>query len=217
MVASTQVTCAKFCRMKRAVMLALALSFSCSKGSSRSVGARELEQSRGCWLDQKVVGDVVEEACSLALTYATRGGKCFLFNDSCVPAGFLVTTSSCAPPSAGSCSPPTNAQAGEGPEAALPAQSKGYELYAWRDKDEDWFTLIPGTNRSKLVAEVAVKNANLLREDGWVVLSVEGPDALRKLVTRIPPSTEVVLQKLDGLAPIGNDVRETALEILQAR
>ncbi len=115
-------------------------------------------------------------------------------------------------------SQPTIGGGGEGQVAALPVQVKGYELYAWRDGAENWFTLITGTNRPKLLNEVVVKNANMVREqDGWVVVSVDGADALRRLVARIPQSTEVVLQNVDGLPPISNDVRETALQILNSR
>lgn len=68
---------------------------------------------------------------------------------------------------------------------ALPAQFKGYELYAWTDAAETWFTLISGTNRSKTPDDVFSAEREIV-DEGWVVVTVRGTTAAGALLARIP-------------------------------
>lgn len=72
----------------------------------------------------------------------------------------------------------------------LPRSMKGYELYSW-PTGEGWaFTLITGTNRNKTYEEVTTGEAQVER-GGWVKLTVEGVEALKAVLARLPEDTPV--------------------------
>jgi hypothetical protein len=81
------------------------------------------------------------------------------------------------------CSPaPTPAPT---PAPPLPRSMKGYELYSW-PVDSQWhFTLITGTNRNKTVEEITTGD-DLLTDDGWVRIHVQGVDAIQGVLSRVP-------------------------------
>jgi hypothetical protein len=74
----------------------------------------------------------------------------------------------------------------------LPRSMKGYELYSWYDEaDGNWFyTLITGTNRLKAV-EVIVAEDNQATQHEWVKITAGGTEALKALLKRLPPGTEL--------------------------
>jgi hypothetical protein len=79
----------------------------------------------------------------------------------------------------------------------LPSSMKGYELYSWHDEEGDsWrYTLITGTNRLKTVEEIMAEE-NQVTESEWVKITASGTEALKALLRRLPPGTE--LSWLDG-------------------
>jgi hypothetical protein len=85
-----------------------------------------------------------------------------------------------------------------GSDAPLPATTKGYELYAWEEGEELWFTLITGTNRLKALAEVTAKNADVHHGE-WVVVNGTGFEQLRRLLSRVPSATSIIPRDLPGL------------------
>lgn len=67
----------------------------------------------------------------------------------------------------------------------LPHSFKGYELYSWLE-DEEWnFTLITGTNRTKTIDEIT-SNGSGITETGWVQIHVEGVQAIKDTLARLP-------------------------------
>jgi len=73
----------------------------------------------------------------------------------------------------------------------LPTSMKGYELYSWEDDGEWHFTLITGTNRNKTVEEVTSTTPSG-SADGWVHIHVVGQDAIKDVLSRVPPSEFVI-------------------------
>ena len=67
----------------------------------------------------------------------------------------------------------------------LPRSMKGYELYSWPVGEQWHFTLITGTNRTKTYEEVT-SSEDLLAGDGWVRIHVQGVEAVKALLSRIP-------------------------------
>jgi hypothetical protein len=72
----------------------------------------------------------------------------------------------------------------------LPHSPKGYELYSWQAGNQWRFTLITGTNRLKEYEEI-VSTENVVTETDWVVLSVQGTENLKAVLTRLPRGEEV--------------------------
>ena len=90
-------------------------------------------------------------------------------------------------------SPGLNVQPPEGSASTLtplPHSMKGYELYSWQVDDQWHFTLVTGSNRSKTVEEITA-GEDVLNADGWTRLSVQGPDALKSLLGRLPAGEEI--------------------------
>ena len=77
------------------------------------------------------------------------------------------------------------------PEALLPRSLKGYELYSWQSNDQWCFTLITGTNRNKSPEEIQSGKDTVMAE-GWVRISVQGVDAIKNVLGRLPQHEEVV-------------------------
>ena len=75
-------------------------------------------------------------------------------------------------------------------DAPLPRSDKGYELYSWQTNNQWHFTLITGTNRNKTLEEIT-SGENMLTEDGWVRISVQGVDALKAVLHRLPQQENV--------------------------
>ena len=71
------------------------------------------------------------------------------------------------------------------PPPLLPRSMKGYELYSWPVEDTWHFTLITGTNRNKTLEEVKASD-DRWTEDGWVRIHVQGVDAIKALLSRVP-------------------------------
>jgi len=72
----------------------------------------------------------------------------------------------------------------------LPHSLKGYELYSW-PVNADWqFTLITGTNRTKSLAGI-LDGENAVTEDGWVRISVHGVEAIKAVLSELPPHEEI--------------------------
>ena len=95
-------------------------------------------------------------------------------------AGFLLVLSGCQEPAAAT-------PAGD----SLPASMKGYELYAWDDGGQNWFTLLPGTNRLKSPAEVFSGEREVIDPDGGFAITVTGLDAVSGQLARLPRGTLV--------------------------
>lgn len=70
------------------------------------------------------------------------------------------------------------------PASELPKAFKGYELYCWQEHGEFRFTLLPGTNRNKTAEEIFVPVGR--KENGWLCISVEGVQSLKKELARLP-------------------------------
>jgi hypothetical protein len=78
----------------------------------------------------------------------------------------------------------------------LPNSMKGYELYSWLEKNQWHFTLVTGTNRNKTLDEI-ISNTNIITQDGWVHVHVVGVDEIKSVLSRLPPSEEILwLSKL---------------------
>jgi len=71
------------------------------------------------------------------------------------------------------------------PLPPLPRSFKGYELYCWLAGDQWHFTLITGTNRNKSVEEVK-STEDRVTADGWVRIHVQGVDAIKAVLSRVP-------------------------------
>jgi hypothetical protein len=69
----------------------------------------------------------------------------------------------------------------------LPRSMKGYELYSWEQGGEWHFTLITGTNRNKTLEEVTSTTPSV-SADGLVHIHVVGVEALKGVLSRVPPS-----------------------------
>lgn len=111
---------------------------------------------------------------------------------------------------------PEASSVGSVPGAPLPSSLKGYELYAYREGDVLWFTLITGTNRLKTEDEVRVREAEIIDGD-WVVIGVSGLSRLADLVARVPAQVPVVLTGLAGLDPLSPEQRAQVTKILSQR
>ncbi|MFC1910089.1 hypothetical protein ACFLXC_02200 [Chloroflexota bacterium] len=77
------------------------------------------------------------------------------------------------------------------PAVDLPHSMKGYELYSWLESCQWHFTLITGTNRNKTLEEV-ISDANVVSEDGWVQIQVEGTEAINAVLSRLPRDEFVI-------------------------
>ncbi|MDD5591613.1 MAG: hypothetical protein PHY18_06810 [Dehalococcoidales bacterium] len=72
----------------------------------------------------------------------------------------------------------------------LPRAMKGYELYSWQENNQWHFTLITGTNRNKTLEEIISKE-DYISESGWVKIHVEGVDAVKDVLGKIPQGESV--------------------------
>jgi hypothetical protein len=72
----------------------------------------------------------------------------------------------------------------------LPHSMKGYELYSWQEDNQWHFTLITGTNRTKTMAEITSEEDSI-SESGWVKARVEGVDAVKNVLSRLPQGESV--------------------------
>jgi hypothetical protein len=72
----------------------------------------------------------------------------------------------------------------------LPHSKKGYELYSWQEGGRWHFTLITGTNRTKMIEEITSKD-DFISETGWVKIHVVGADAIKEILCRLPQSESV--------------------------
>jgi hypothetical protein len=75
--------------------------------------------------------------------------------------------------------------------AKLPRSMKGYELYSWSEDSEWRFTLITGTNRNKTLEEI-ISNEDFISEAGWVQIQVAGVDAIKAVLSKLPPGEEIM-------------------------
>jgi hypothetical protein len=74
---------------------------------------------------------------------------------------------------------------------SLPHAMKGYELYSWQT-DKRWhFTLITGTNRNKALDEI-VSGDDFVSEAGLVNVHVEGVDAAKSVIAKLPQNEFVI-------------------------
>jgi hypothetical protein len=73
---------------------------------------------------------------------------------------------------------------------ALPRSMKGYELYSWSAGGRWHFTLITGTNRNKTMAEITT-GEDFISETGWISIHVTGEDAIKDVLSRLPPGEPV--------------------------
>jgi hypothetical protein len=88
--------------------------------------------------------------------------------------------------------------------AQLPESMKGYDLYSWQT-GADWnFTLITGTNRNKTLDEITVPE-NTLSGDGFVKISVNGLNDLKRILSLLPKGTMITWGGIDlgGEVPAG--------------
>jgi hypothetical protein len=72
----------------------------------------------------------------------------------------------------------------------LPGSMKGYELYSWSKYGRWYFTLITGTNRNKTPEEI-ISGEDLISEAGWVRIRVEGVEALKIVLNKLPANEPV--------------------------
>ena len=72
----------------------------------------------------------------------------------------------------------------------LPHGMKGYELYSWQENNRWHFTLITGTNRNKTLEEIISKE-DYISESGWVKVHVEGVDAAKETLGKLPQGESV--------------------------
>jgi VCBS repeat-containing protein len=73
----------------------------------------------------------------------------------------------------------------------LPHSMKGYELYSWQENGQWHFTLITGTNRLKRHEEI-ISTINIVSQDGWVTIHVEGVDEISSVLGRLPRSEDIL-------------------------
>jgi hypothetical protein len=73
----------------------------------------------------------------------------------------------------------------------LPNSMKGYELYSWSEDGQWHFTLITGTNRNKTLEEIISKE-NYISEAGWVKVHVEGVEAIKAVLSKLPANEFVI-------------------------
>ena len=102
----------------------------------------------------------------------------------------------------------------------LPHSLKGYELYSWQVNTDWQFTLITGTNRTKSVEEI-IAGENTVTEDGWVKISVHGVEAIKVVLSGLPPREEIfwlakphLEQAQNQVGPIAIPPQET-IDVLQ--
>jgi hypothetical protein len=68
---------------------------------------------------------------------------------------------------------------------------KGYELYSWSQDGQWHFTLITGTDRNKTPEEI-VSGEDFISEAGWVNVHVVGLDAIKAVLSKLPPKESVI-------------------------
>lgn len=67
----------------------------------------------------------------------------------------------------------------------LPGSMKGYDLYAWNDGSQTWFTLLPGTNREKTPHEVFAGARDEISDAGNFAVTVAGLEAVGGQLARV--------------------------------
>jgi hypothetical protein len=73
----------------------------------------------------------------------------------------------------------------------LPRSVKGYELYSWPGEGLWHFTLMTGTNRVKTLEKIT-SGEDGVTADGWVRVHVQGVDAVKGLLGRLPPNETII-------------------------
>ncbi len=104
------------------------------------------------------------------------------------------------------------------PVPPLPRSFKGYELYSWPEEGTWHFTLITGTNRNKTVEEVKATD-DQLSADGWVRIHVQGVEAIKAVLSRVPAGEWVFWAGADwasGTLGGGSDITMPPQEIIDA-
>jgi hypothetical protein len=77
------------------------------------------------------------------------------------------------------------------PAGPLPHSMKGFELYSWSVEGKWYYTLMTGTNRSKTYAEIT-SDESTFTPDGWAKFTVQGADAIKAVLGRLPPDEEIL-------------------------
>lgn len=73
---------------------------------------------------------------------------------------------------------------------SLPHSLKGYELYSWLE-DEQWhFTLITGTNRTKILEEI-ISEVYYVSETDWVNIHTVGVETIKIVLGKLPQDESV--------------------------
>jgi len=80
----------------------------------------------------------------------------------------------------------------------LPRSMKGYELYSWSEDSQWHFTLITGTNRTKIPEEI-VSGEDYISETGWVRIHVTGVEAIKTVLSKLAQNEHVIwLARMHG-------------------
>jgi len=88
-------------------------------------------------------------------------------------------------------------------ENPLPQSMKGYEIYSWQEDDQWVFKLITGTNRQKTVEEI-ITNSETIQDDAWVNIKINGVDALKIILRRLPKGETVFWLTVDQMDNTAN-------------
>lgn len=72
----------------------------------------------------------------------------------------------------------------------LPHSLKGYELYSWSENGQWHFTLITGTNRTKMLEEI-ISVSDYISETGWVNIHVVGIETIKTILGTLPQDESV--------------------------
>lgn len=87
---------------------------------------------------------------------------------------------------------------------ALPHSMKGYELYAWQQGADWYFTLFTGTNRSKAFEEI-IAPENQIDPDGLIKITVAGVEQIQAVIALLPEDEVLTWGGMDlsGQVPSG--------------
>ncbi|MSP13444.1 MAG: hypothetical protein EXR62_10880 [Chloroflexi bacterium] len=92
----------------------------------------------------------------------------------------------------------------------LPHSMKGYELYSWQAQGQWHFSLMTGTNRVKSLAEITT-GADKATAEGWASASVQGVEALKDVLGRLPQNEKIIWVNRQQLEQAGNQAGTIAL------
>ena len=76
----------------------------------------------------------------------------------------------------------------------LPSSMKGYELYCWKQEDEERYKLLSGTNVKKHPRDILIKEFKL--DEPQLSISIDNIIDLKRLLAKLPDSTYLVI--IDG-------------------